>query len=194
MYPAIKIPFEFTPFSVMSKFEANEYFDWFISIIPQRLEILREYIEFTGSSESIQLDLSPESLISLWEWFIPRIEQRNLTEEELNEELELVPDWIKSEVEETVIKFSRNTENLVVDIGIYFGSVMLHSSDQLKWTVIYKPTNHVDVNQPVLTGKGRMVLNPIRIVDVCAARTLSSGANINLLNDLYVSWRDSLLN
>lgn len=74
MYPTIEVPFEFTPFSVMSKTEAEEYYEWFLSIIPQRIELLQENVELSGSH--VQLDFSQDSLISLWEWFIPRIEQK----------------------------------------------------------------------------------------------------------------------
>ena len=192
MYPIIQMPFEFNPFSVMSKTEAEEYFDWFLSIIPRRIETLQEYIESSGSL--VQLDLSPDSLISLWDWFIPRIEQKKLTPEEMNEELELVPDWMRPEVEQNFVKFSRDIENQIIDIGIYFSSVLLHSSNQLKWIVIHKPRNHVDVNQPVLAGTGKLRLNPIRVVDVCAAKALNDAGNINMLSDLYIWWREKLLN
>jgi hypothetical protein len=186
------MPFEFTPFSVMSKTEAKEYYEWFLSIIPRRIEALQEYVESSGSL--VQLDLSQDSLISLWGWFIPRIEQKKLTAEEMNEELELVPDWMRPEVEQNVLKFSKDTETQIIDIGIYFSSVLLHSSNQLKWIVIHKPRNHADVNQPLLAGTGRIRLNPIRVVDVCAARALSDVGNINMLSDLYVWWREKLLN
>ncbi|MEK4076488.1 hypothetical protein MHI01_21740 [Paenibacillus sp. FSL M7-0656] len=192
MYPTIEVPFEFTPFSVMSKTEAEEYYEWFLSIIPQRIELLQENVELSGSH--VQLDFSQDSLISLWEWFIPRIEQKKMTIEEINEELDLVPDWMRPEVEQNVLKFSRDTETQIIDIGIYFSSVLIHSSSKLKWTVINKPRNHVDVNQPLLAGTGKIRLNPIRVVDVCAARALSDVGNINMLNDLYVWWREKLLN
>jgi hypothetical protein len=42
MHPAIQTPFKLIPFSVMSKFEAKEYFEWFVSIAPQRNEILQK--------------------------------------------------------------------------------------------------------------------------------------------------------
>ena len=184
MYPTIQMPFEFTPFSVMSKTEAKEYYEWFLSIIPRRIETLQGYVESSGSL--VQLDLTQDSLISLWGWFISRIEQRKLTSEEMNEELELVAHWRRPEVKENVLKFSKDTENQIIDIGIYFSTVLLHSSNQLKWMVIHKPRNHVDVNQPVLAGTGKIRLNPIRVVDVCAARALNDAGNINMLSNLYV--------
>ncbi|WP_339298305.1 hypothetical protein MKY92_27515 [Paenibacillus sp. FSL R5-0623] len=176
----------------MSRTEAKEYYEWFLSIIPRRIELLQEYVELSGSH--VQLDFSQDSLISLWEWFIPRIEQKKMTIEEINEELDLVPDWMRPEVEQNVLKFSRDTEIQIIDIGIYFSSVLLHSSNKLKWVVINKPRNHVDVNQPLLAGTGKIRLNPIRVVDVCTARALSDVGNINMLSDLYVWWKEKLLN
>lgn len=191
MYPTIEMPFEFTPFSVMSRTEAKEYYEWFLSIIPRRIELLQDYVGLSDSH--VQLDLSKDSLISLWGWFIPRIEQKKLTIEEMNGELDIVPDWMRPEVEQNVLKFSRDTETQIIDIAIYFSSVLMHSSNKLKWMVINKPRNHVDVNQLLLAGTGKIRLNPIRVVDVCTARALSDVGNINMLSDLYVWWREKLL-
>ncbi|MFS0873066.1 hypothetical protein AB3N00_24155 [Paenibacillus xylanilyticus] len=157
----------------ISKYLFKPYSDWHVVSLLQRP---------TGEGKTVTYSYNGDGLL------------RKLTSEEMNEELELVPHWMRPEAEENVLKFSKDTENQIIDIGIYFSSVLLHSSNQLKWMVIHKPRNHVDVNQPVLAGTGKIRLNPIRVVDVCAARVLNDAGNIKMLSDLYVWWREKLLN
>ncbi|KWX87560.1 hypothetical protein AMQ83_12345, partial [Paenibacillus riograndensis] len=160
MYPKLVAPFGIIPFEIMTKKQARQHFDWFISQIPTRIEaLIAHYVETLGGRKE-ELNLSQESLINLWKWFIQRIEMVPKTKEELEKDIDAVPDWLKAEVANNTLKFSELTSSLIIDVGIYFGSVFLNEMRTLEWGVIYKPKNHVDINRPVITGFKKMELNP----------------------------------
>ncbi|MEG0282882.1 MAG: hypothetical protein RR662_06860, partial [Clostridia bacterium] len=64
-----------------TKKEAQIYFEWFVSEIPHRLEVLQEYI--SRDNPDLKLDFSEESLVPLWEWVSGKIETRKLSKEEI---------------------------------------------------------------------------------------------------------------
>jgi hypothetical protein len=53
-------------YRAMSPKEAKEYFQWFMTNIPNEIEILKRTV-----GNKITLDFSPESLIQLEGWFLP---------------------------------------------------------------------------------------------------------------------------
>lgn len=71
-YSLVETPFEFIPPRERNKKQTKQYFDWFLTQIDTRIEILQNYIDKT-STKKIVLDKSPESLIDLWEWFEDKI-------------------------------------------------------------------------------------------------------------------------
>lgn len=169
MYQKILAPFEIIPFEIMNKREATHYFEWFVSLQSERIEILTKYFNATQEGDSKVLDLTPESLIDLWSWFVPLIRKVDKSQEEQEDELANLPDWVIMEVMGDGLKFCDNTDAIIIDIGIYFGAVFLQQYNQLNWGVIHKPKNFVDVNQPIILGFiNRKTLNPIRVVNNCA--------------------------
>lgn len=188
MYPTIKAPFEIIPFEIMTKRETDVYFQWFVSQVPSRIETLSTYFEQTSNERKSGLDLSQESLIKLWEWFVPNIQRVTRTTEEIQEEMSNAPDWLKEEIENDMLKFSKETEMIIIDIGIYFGAVFLKSNSNLNWGVIRKPRNYINVNQPVIIGFKHGALNPIRVVTNCALQAIDEELNSEKLKDVYNVW------
>ncbi|MDQ0114624.1 hypothetical protein [Paenibacillus harenae] len=188
MYPIIKAPFEIIPLEIMTKRETDDYFQWFISQVPSRIEILSTYYERTSKERKSSLNLSQDSLITLWEWFVPNIQRITKTTEEIQEEMSNAPEWLKEEIENDTLKFSDETETMIIDIGIYFGAVILKSYSNLNWGVIRKPRNYVDVNQPVIVGFKHGALNPIRVVTNCALQTIDEQLNNKKLYEVYNIW------
>ena len=60
--PYLKVPFE-----EFSKEQAEGYFQWHMSQIDHRIQVLKQYIR--GENFSVEFDYSPESLIPLLEWY-----------------------------------------------------------------------------------------------------------------------------
>lgn len=188
MYPKFIIPFEFIPYEIMNKREADNFFQWFLESQQSRIRTLIEYCRGSEGFIVEKLDFTPESLNYLWNWFVPRIELVKKSREELQEEHNEIPEWLKSEVIVNEAKFGGETETIIIDIGIYFGNVFLQQFSQLKWGVIYKPRNFADVNRPVIIGFNKdVVLNPVRVVNTCTNKVVKGTGNSNLI-DLYNVW------
>ncbi|WP_019909787.1 hypothetical protein [Paenibacillus sp. HW567] len=192
MYPKLVAPFEIIPFEMMTKKEAKHYFDWFISQIPIRIKTLTAHYVDTMGGEQKELNLSQESLIRLWTWFTQRIEMVPKTEEELEEEIGRVPHWLKEEVSSNTLKFSEITSSLIIDVGIYFGSVFINEIQTLEWGIVHKPKKYVYVNQPIVIGFKNAGLNPVTVVNNCSLIELEQDPDGNRLFDLFNVWRDYL--
>ncbi|RXZ79766.1 hypothetical protein EBB07_21270 [Paenibacillaceae bacterium] len=193
MYPIIQLPFEVIPFEIMKKREADQYLNWFVSIQSERIERLAYYYEHTNGGKKHDLDFTQNSLINLWDWFVPRIEHVKKTWEELNEEMQNAPEWLRDEITKDEFRFNKETEAIIIDLGLYFGAVFCQSFRQLKWDVIYKPRNFIDVNQPVIIGfKNNISLNPIRIINNCAIKSTEEKFNNKILFDVFQVWTDYL--
>lgn len=95
-YKGIDMPIFFKAYEEMTNKEAKVYFQWYISKIDERIQYLQDYIKNDGCS--LELDFSPESLKSLWNWYIKKITIENKTEEELNEEYQQVPVIIREQM------------------------------------------------------------------------------------------------
>lgn len=174
----------------MSKREADHFFKWFLENRKNRIQVLVDHYESTGGGSPKDLDLTTESLNLLWNWFVPRIVQVKKTSEELAEENEQLPWWIKTESSENEYKLSRETEIMIMDIGLYFGEVLIQQFVQLKWGIIYKPRNFVDVNRPIIVGFNKnMTLNPVRVVNTCTSKA-AKGIQSNDLYSLYQIWAE----
>lgn len=63
-YPWEAPPFEMKAFDDMSKKEAKQFFDWYVSQIPERIKVLEEVTE-----GYVTLDFTKESLIDLFPGF-----------------------------------------------------------------------------------------------------------------------------
>lgn len=87
-------PFEMKPFEEMNKEEAKQHFNWFISEIPNRINYLKSFYEYTGGGKQEQLDFSVESLRLLWSWFLPFIKTEKLTEEKIKKKTDQLPKWV----------------------------------------------------------------------------------------------------
>ncbi|MBY0204435.1 hypothetical protein [Paenibacillus cucumis (ex Kampfer et al. 2016)] len=193
MYEKMIAPFEVVPFELMTKLEARTYLGWFTSEIPKRIEVLRAfYHETTGSSPN-DLDLSEKSLGILWRWFIPQITMVPKTAEELEEEISMTPEWLRDEVlKENSKKFSEETSSIIIDIGIYFGTVFINLFSSLDWGVVHTPKNYVYVNRPVIKGFGKVEMNPIAIVYNISLRYLRNRSNERQLIDVFNVWKEYL--
>jgi len=161
MYP----PFEIKSFEKMTKKEAQIHFDWYVSEVPKRVELItKAYLE-TGGGKLDDLDLSPQSLVYLWTWFIPRVVTITKSDEEIENELDKAPEWFKEKVLENKKKLTVGSLSLAMDIAIYFAEVFIHNFDKLYWGFVTKPKSLIYVNSPVIMGFSTGIeLDPRNIV------------------------------
>lgn len=176
----------FQSFDSMNKKEAQQYFDWFMSIKDDRIRELGNYI--CNLSGQMALDKSPESLISLWEWFEGQIAWENVSEEELSHEKEKYPEWMHVWLDQYDKKESLQTIAIAVDIATYFGEVLIYNNHKIAWGYRCKPKNLDGRNQPILVGfQGDICVNPRRLISVCIKKS-SRLKEPKRLYELYNTW------
>ena len=191
-YEFMEYPDLLKDFDKMKKKEAEKYFNWYINEINNRILYLKTYMQKDIEGESI-FDYTPESLIPLWEWFQTKIEFEEMTENEIQQELEDSPNRLKFLVLEDKRKISLNTLSIATDVANYFAEVFRKNNPSIYWGFFTKPKNRISVNEPVLLGFiGNDDLNPRLIISNCIWKS-EEQKNPNMLYDIYHVWLEYIL-
>lgn len=188
-YQIIQPPFTLK-FREMSKEELKEYYQWFMAVMPNRIAQLGKIINATHKYEEWRADYTKESLCDLGNWFKEEVKTRERTVEELEKiEASLIfPIEINKE------ELTNKTFSLVIDIGMYFGQVMLHTVPETQWIHILKGSSkHIDYGQPVVRGIGKLAFNPVQIMLTAAYGIASKTPGKGNLLEIYNIWRNILL-
>jgi hypothetical protein len=165
--------------------QARRYFEWFVSQIPTRLEALRHAVVSNGGSQ-ISLDLSPASLAPLGAWLDTHLELRTRTAQEIERDTQSIPEWLRSEVEDST--FTDETVFLCIDVAIYFAEVLRQEYPALEWDFVRGPKNDADLYQPVLRSFGNAHLNPVAVMLVTAQRVRNGDSAAEMLPRVYAVW------
>lgn len=191
-YEFMEYPDSLKDFDKMKKKEAEKYFNWYTNEINNRIQYLRKYMEKDIETESI-FNYTPESLIPLWEWFQTKIEFDEMTENEIQQEIDDSPKRLKFLVLEDTRKISLNTLSIATDIANYFAEVFRKNNPSIYWGFFTKPKNSISVNEPVLLGfVNKMSLNPRLIISNCIWKS-EEQKNSNMLYDIYHVWLEYIL-
>ena len=182
-YRIIAPPFTLR-FREMSRRELSEYRQWFLRMIPSRIEELASAVTGSAGFEAWQPDETPTSLDLLGDWFAKMVSKRPRTRKELQGIASRSPYPIEvSEEELTDQSFS-----FAMDIGMYLARVLLRAHPSLRWEQPLDDKRFADYGQPVLVGFGPVPLNPIRI-GVTLAYGLASGRQTGeRLRELHDYW------
>lgn len=184
-------PFPISTFEEMNKKEAQIHFDWYMEEIPNRIELLKEYFEFTRGGKKEILDLSPESLKNLWEWFISRMRLERRAREEIETDLAKFPKWLKKDIKNNKYKISAESLAIAMDIAIYFAEVIIKHFQNIRWGFVTKPKSYISINRPVLLGfKNNMDLDPCLIVYNLCLKVKDGEKNPNKLYETFIVWKD----
>jgi len=169
VYNIIQPPFSLI-FSEMSESELAEYFRWFLGVIPQRVDELTREVRSTTGFEDWHPDGSLASLRMLADWFVRKIETRRRSSDEENRirassNIAMpVPDW----------ELTNRAFSFATDVGIYFGTALMTKYPHLHWEQSKKNRRDADYGQAMLSGFGRVSLNPVHII-VTTAYGIASG-------------------
>ncbi len=182
------------PINQLSAIEAQEYFDWFIGCIPQRIEYLQKYT-------NVNLCSSPESLVPLWDWFLEhaRIEKTpKIKLEEIKKQLSNEPPEItKRIIEENSYQFSLETEYMMIDIAMYFGEVCVSNNQTIFWGFHTDTKKDSFANRPLLMGfldndfvpPFHAEFDPVFTVRCIAFSMVEGVATKNDLIHMYEKWK-----
>ena len=187
-YQLVSPPFSMC-FSDMSQLELREFYHWYISIIPQRIQVLAEAVKMTSGYENWEADFSPDSLEPLGRWFAQTLKTRPRTREEKEEIYAYAPDWFKH-VRVGDETLTTQTLSLAFDMGMYVGQVFLTNHPRLKWFHELRRKDDINYGYPVIAGfmKG-ICFNPTQMLRVYA-RKLMHPENQSSLKDLYKIWTE----
>jgi hypothetical protein len=164
--------------------QARQYYEWFQSQIPVRLEELRRLVEPYGLS----LDYTRDSLPALGRWFELQVETRPRTPEEMAAERLKEPAWLEGYVKPWVLT-ERAFSICCIDTGIYFAELLRHLHPHLHWDLVLKPRNDADLHEPVLVGFPRRVrFNPTAIMMVLAFKVVKHESAAAELPRLLRTW------
>lgn len=164
-----------TPFRDMDAKQARAYYEWFLQVIPHRLEELRHCLEANGGA-GIPLDFTFESFALLSAWFGTKVGRRPLTAAELAQERAAMPEWLESEISQDTL--TEETLSLCMDVGIYLGETFRRQYPKLKWERVTKPKRHAYLNQPVIANFSKnMTLKPFWICNIMAQKITLNGSD-----------------
>jgi hypothetical protein len=166
----------------MSKKDLSAYATWFHKVTPERISELTKAVKNTPGYESWEPDLTPESLDALGRWFEAQVETRKKTVDEIQETREKLTFPIDIPEEELTNK----SFSLAMDIGMYFGQVILKNLPGTRWDQPLRNKRDADYGQPVIMGFGAAPLNPLSI-GVTTAYAISRRKPARL-RELFDTW------
>jgi hypothetical protein len=168
----------------MPKKELHQYYQWFMDILPHRLDELVAAVNETPGFESWHADYTPASLETLGKWFAENVETRSRTQDELRaiKERLVFPMDIPTE------ELTDRTFSLAMDIGMYFSQVLLKNYPSLRWEQPLGNKRFADYGQPCLVGFGPVSANPVRIGHVFAHGLADKKYTSKRLREVYDYW------
>lgn len=186
-YSLMQPPFEIKPFKEMTKKETQKHYEWYIGNISNRIEMLRNAFEVTNGGNKEDLDLTPDSLVKLWNWYITKVEIREKTKDEIDSEKSKLPEWISKNISNQ--KISIGWMSIAMDISIYFAECFINQFNTVKWGYVSKPNNLAYVNKPVLVGfKTSVELDATNVVRNLTLKVANGEKDPEALFKLYKIW------
>lgn len=187
-YEIAYYPYEYPGFENMTKKQAEQYFNWYVSIIDERIAYLQNFIKEDGGG--FLLDYTPESLKTLWEWFEPKMYLEEMPQEWYEEQLAKQPAWAREFIKKEDL--SQETKKIIFDVATYLGETMRKNhKDVLRWDYVKKPKNDVSFNRPVLIGFSSSKFDPRLISQTCCYRYLRTHEQYELY-DAYLIWQSKI--
>jgi len=182
-YSIIQPPFELK-FREMSKRELGAYREWFHSVMPQRTAELAEAVRGTPGFDGWIPDLTPDWLSLLCEWYRREAETRQRTDAEMGK----IKSRLTFPIDVPNQELTNRTFSLAMDVGMYFGQVIMKNVPGTRWDQPTKNPKFADHGQPVILGFGTVPLNPVRIAVTLAyafAAKEQTGYRLRVLFDVW---------
>jgi hypothetical protein len=188
------------PIEELSAVEAEKFYIWFMEQIPHRVAYLSKYCANQLGISQDNINLSPESLVFLWKWFLKIAETERTPAEGLkylvNSNRDYPHAFRQYLLNQEKQQFSLQTEYILIDIGIYVGEVFVRENPTIRWGYYTEPKTDFFVNKPVLCGfvdtrftpHFQTEFEPIHMVGVQAANIWDNTQKDTDLLDLYRKW------
>jgi len=171
-------------FKTLSKRQLDEYFDWYVSIIPVRVDELAGAVKDSRGFESWQPFNSPDSLNELGEWFGTQVETRRRTQAEIDS----IKRELNFEMDVPSVELTDRTISLAMDLGMYVSQVFFQNHPTLRWSRPLGSKKSIDYGQPVLVPFGRLTFNPTHMMTVMAYGFARNAKKPDALREVYDIW------
>ena len=193
------------PFQHFSHAETEEYFQWHMSHLQERIIYLSSYVACDLSMPLNSIDCSPTSLIPVWKWFLSIVEIERMPIDSAenkdvaeDERAEAFREYFERKAEK---RFTLQSEYILQDIGRYLGEVFVKNNPPIYWSFYETPKNDFFVNMPLLMGFAdnsfdppfKMEFEPIHMTRVQASKILTNESHSDDLLKLYTKWVGSYL-
>jgi len=190
----ILIPLITKPFEKFTLEDAENYFNWYISNINERVLCLTKF-------SNVQLNYSINSLIDIWAWFLKMAEIEKTPKiklDEIKNELKGKPqDFIDTILHEQSVQFSLETEYILRDVSMYFGDVIVKSNNSIHWGYHTDIKKDSFANMPLLMGfedrdfnpPFQAAFDPLFTVHGIACNLFDNSYNKTDLINMYKKWQ-----
>jgi hypothetical protein len=179
------LPLPYSEFHNLDKKTLKLYAKWFFDNKEKRIGIMTSAVKEERDFSMWRPDYSPESTKVLAKWLNMNIERVPIPQEEIEEAKRRA--LIPSVIEEW--RFSNKTRSKIVDIGIYFGEIMIrnHEDKNLKWEQCLLSRKYFDYGQMII-NVGPTWMEPIQLIDVQASIMNDGDFSEDCLMELYNIW------
>lgn len=181
-------------FRSMTPKQAEENFNWFMSIIPERINYFQNRCSNDLGISMDALNFSAESLLPVWRWFLKTAKMEKTPQEELDKMKEGAKIFGESFINWE--QFTVTTKLIMRDIGIYVGQCFILNYSNLSWSYKTKPKTSVTVNQPIIAGfraaymgnVGDVFFAPFHMTEVQAANLYDNTQTEADLYNIFMKW------
>ena len=171
------------PGSEMTKLEAKQFFNWFMDCIGPRMEQLKDIISIADAGVIEKMNYSPESLIDVFEWFLNSVNIIERSKEEMDEERDKLPDFLKYQV--VTHKLELGWMQIVHDIGVYMSLCFLEYDSRLKWGIGPYPKASGGNTPSILGFSKKMCFHPLVVMNTMMGKTVGGRAVKTQLYDVF---------
>ena len=182
-YKIIEPPFTLK-FREMTKKELKDYFQWFMGILPDRVDELSRAVHETPGFQSWQADTTSISLDLLGDWLASQVETRPRTDEEIRE----IKRRSKFPIDVPTLELTNKTFSLAMDVGMYISQVFLQNQPSLRWDQQFGNKRFVDYGQPVLIEFISAPFNPVGMMVTLSYGLASKSRTGRGLREIYEIW------
>jgi hypothetical protein len=187
-YKQIELPIKFTN----CNFDNSDFLQWFLNIIPERLEEISRLVKKTSSNQNLCLDYSSDSLDFLSDWFPGQIKLRKRTDTELAYESARMN--LPSGIELSNLALDHRTESICVDLGIYVGEFLRKKNQKLVWSVQKqksKSWKRAASGYPVLQNSKKISMDSVMVINSLAT-LIANSIRYDSLKEVTNIWEKKL--
>lgn len=190
MYPLVSIPsFANKSFYDFTHEESKRYFNWFLKIRNERIDILESNVQLLYPKW--KADYSRSSLNELYDWLGKQVEYRLMTDDEkmmIKDQISSTPLFIDV-IPIPNVTFTDETVSICFDTGIYFGETLIKNIPDLMWIQKLNSKKFIDYAQPLISRKkSKVPVNPRRVAENIASSFLDREQNEITFEELFDKW------